>query len=877
MRARGPIAAVLVLAAACGGADRSAPRAPAPIAAEPPSPACARARELRARAPRLLEEGRLDRAIRVMQRAEDGCREEAEATWAARVAALAAIGRVAEARQLAGRIDRSDRATAGDKRAAAAARAACDEHEGPLNGEGANGPERYRDPTMQGKAAAIFRRGRDAAIALDHARAKALFLEAWTAWHPFPRALIEAGLAAAALGDRPGAQRLWDRAAFDDPTAPIAAELPNGAPTGLYASLLAWSPRGSRLALAADGKIAIFDAALRRRFQIDAGAEVLALAFSAADGDLFAGLADGAVRVWDLVAGELLGDLAGHTGAVRALALSPDRRALATASDDGTVRLWDTRKGSALRILPLRTAPASALAWSPDGGLLAWSTEAGKISVWDARTGLAVGDADARRGPVRALAFSLDGRSLSAVTGGARLRFDLDRLKSAPAIVDRSAIDRCAIDVRAEPAHEVLAAARAGAIVITDLATGEALSSRPIDPPGALHALAVSPDGKSVAAAFGGRVLRVYPVASGAELASIAPTSPLEAIAALAAGKAFVASDDFGRALHWSADGLRVLGGEPGSPRARAVAISPDGRTIALGSDAGAVRLLDLAAAAPERTLLTGAPVLSIAFSSDGKHLAAGAESPGIRLWDATTGAAAGELRLKAGPVRAVRFSPDGARLLSASRDGVTLWDVAARQGMRHTAYGAEPRDAAFARDGATFAVAGADASLRVGVPGKPAPTHVVPVAPQVLSLDFTEDGSIAAAEGDRSVTLRLPAGKVIHRYRERDAASRAVAAAPGRIIAAAFADGAIRLYRAPVDGAAATLRAAPGALRAGYASGPAGHVDFLGDDAAAARDAAACRIGITLYPFDVCAEQFVVKGLLGIVLAGQDPAEADP
>jgi hypothetical protein len=31
------------------------------------------------------------------------------------------------------------------------------------------------------------------------------------------------------------------------------------------------------------------------------------------------------------------------------------------------------------------------------------------------------------------------------------------------------------------------------------------------------------------------------------------------------------------------------------------------------------------------------------------------------------------------------------------------------------------------------------------------------------------------------------------------------------------------------------------------------------------------------LYPLKVCAEQFVVEGLLGVVLAGKDPAEADP
>jgi hypothetical protein len=31
------------------------------------------------------------------------------------------------------------------------------------------------------------------------------------------------------------------------------------------------------------------------------------------------------------------------------------------------------------------------------------------------------------------------------------------------------------------------------------------------------------------------------------------------------------------------------------------------------------------------------------------------------------------------------------------------------------------------------------------------------------------------------------------------------------------------------------------------------------------------------VYPLEVCAEQFVVDGLLALALSGKDPAEADP
>ena len=42
-------------------------------------------------------------------------------------------------------------------------------------------------------------------------------------------------------------------------------------------------------------------------------------------------------------------------------------------------------------------------------------------------------------------------------------------------------------------------------------------------------------------------------------------------------------------------------------------------------------------------------------------------------------------------------------------------------------------------------------------------------------------------------------------------------------------------------------------------------------------RDTATCRLGIVLYPLDVCAEQYQIPGLFGVVMAGLDPAEAEP
>jgi WD40 repeat protein len=67
---------------------------------------------------------------------------------------------------------------------------------------------------------------------------------------------------------------------------------------------------------------------------------------------LVTGDADGLVRV-----GPLLGDgephlLYGHTRSVASVAVSPDRRWIASGSDDGTIRLWPMPDGPPLHTLP---------------------------------------------------------------------------------------------------------------------------------------------------------------------------------------------------------------------------------------------------------------------------------------------------------------------------------------------------------------------------------------------------------------------------------------------------------------------------------------------------------------------------------------------
>lgn len=112
----------------------------------------------------------------------------------------------------------------------------------------------------------------------------------------------------------------------------------------------------------------------------------------------------------------------------------------------------------------------------------------------------------------------------------------------------------------------------------------------------------------------------------------------------------------------------------------RAVAVSPDGQTLAMSHADGRVQLWDRSTGQERTTLLGGsARVWSLAFSPNGKLLAAGSDDHLIRVWNLATAAEPLSLRGHQGGVLGLAFSPDGRALASASADGsVWLWDVAA-------------------------------------------------------------------------------------------------------------------------------------------------------------------------------------------------------
>jgi WD40 repeat protein len=184
----------------------------------------------------------------------------------------------------------------------------------------------------------------------------------------------------------------------------------------------------------------------------------------------------------------------------------------------------------------------------------------------------------------------------------------------------------------------------------------------------------------------------------------------------------------------------------------RCLAFSPDGRTLALGMEDGAIRLWDMPGC-HERAVVTAhkSVVRSLAFSADGRQLVSSGQDTTIMLIDAINGAPIRSLeggRSGFNPVLIVAFSPDGHTVAVGEVGGephdVTLLDAESGKVVASlTGHQTGVHALAFSPDGGTLATAAIDSCIKLWdvTEGKELATFQSGVS-LVKSIAFSSDGA---------------------------------------------------------------------------------------------------------------------------------------
>jgi WD40 repeat protein len=154
---------------------------------------------------------------------------------------------------------------------------------------------------------------------------------------------------------------------------------------------------------------------------------VTAVALSPDRQTMISGGLDGTVAFWDVDRRQCLASVAGHSGQIVSLAISPDGTIAASGSTD-CLKLWDLKTKTWLATLNGHKRPVWTLAFSPDGKTLASGSGDHTIRLWNVslRREVAVLRPFTSTNPgvpeeIRGLSFSPDGNALAAVTGGGEL------------------------------------------------------------------------------------------------------------------------------------------------------------------------------------------------------------------------------------------------------------------------------------------------------------------------------------------------------------------------------------------------------------------------------------------------------------------------
>jgi WD40 repeat protein/uncharacterized caspase-like protein len=271
-------------------------------------------------------------------------------------------------------------------------------------------------------------------------------------------------------------------------------------------------------------------------------------------------------------------------------------------------------------------------------------------------------------------------------------------------------------EATAAPGCQVFALAGNGTVQVWNMVTGQRLSILRADPGGLAYAAAFTPDGATLAVpAFNG-LTTLWNVKSGQQHGVLDSDPVVGTWGAAISPDASVLYTGGGTNVvrEWSLATQKSVGTIPVPAGIGALALSPDGKTLAVGGAHGTEFLYDTSTGREYESLPGGkGNAWAVAFSPDGKMLAVATQSGGLQLWDLTTRTLVvpGE---KEGAI-SVAFSPDGTIAAAGFDNFVGLWNVRTGQEITTLRVGTENdfvTGMAFSRYGAVLAI-GYDGSVQ--------------------------------------------------------------------------------------------------------------------------------------------------------------------
>ncbi|HEY3447404.1 MAG TPA: protein kinase [Myxococcales bacterium] len=343
---------------------------------------------------------------------------------------------------------------------------------------------------------------------------------------------------------------------------------------------LAFSPDGSLFAsLGLDGT-RLWDSTGSTLSVLEGASPDRGVAISADGSTLALGGDAHSVRLYQLKSDAGHAVLVGHRGSVNDVVFTPDGRQVLTASSDRTVRIWDTATQRPKQTLMGFMSAAFRLAVSPDGRTLATVAKDRTLRGWDLASGenrwtLGIGDNG------MAVAFSADGKRIA--TGGVDKLVKIRDASSGEELASLEGHGGAVVRVAYSSDGKYLASAsKDGTVRLWEAATGRPVRTLAAHTDWA-WGLAFSPDGRTLASSSKDGQFAVWDVETGALRRKLAGHGAwVNDVKFSADGKLLATCGDDWTARLWDARTLEPLLVLRADSAVDALALSADGRTLAL-------------------------------------------------------------------------------------------------------------------------------------------------------------------------------------------------------------------------------------------------------------------------------------------------------
>ena len=552
---------------------------------------------------------------------------------------------------------------------------------------------------------------------------------------------------------------------------------------------IAFSPDGAVLASAStDGAVVLWDVAtgevlgtLGYQALGYPGDWVESIAFSP-DGALLASASSGLSVLWDVATGKVLRTLSGTPR--RSIAFSPDGTLLASGSSDETVALLDVATGKVLRTLDGHTDWVQSVAFSPDGTLLASGSLDDTVKVWHTGSWKELVTLPGHEQSVQSVAFSPDGTLL--VSGSTDGTVKLWSVEKWEAVATLSSHEAHVLSVAFSSDGALLASGSGDNTVKlwSVESRQEILTLSAHD--GDVTSVAFSPDGTLVASGSEDGAVRLWNTETGGKALSLSdpPGSHTGVVRSVAFSPdaLLLASGGYDDTIQirnaWTGEYITTLWDHDAG--IESLAFSPDGHLLASASNDSTVRIWTVEGWEKVATLSGhNENVRSVAFAPDGTFLVSGSDDNTAKVWGLTSLVDVATLSGHAGDITSVAVSPDGTLIASGSDDDtVKVWRVGSWEEVATLlGHDANVTSVAFSPDGALVASGSDDETVKMWNVGSWENVTLSSVDGEIESVAFSACGSLLAA-GTSTGGVRIAADSIRNLFRDarfRQAVSYAI------------------------------------------------------------------------------------------------------